>query len=72
LSLKLDRPGLRAWTAAAAPIWESPLSQSICEIADRIDGKVPTPVVGDDERDQINMITEVRRVIVDAKAPTAS
>jgi hypothetical protein len=40
--------------------------------AGRIDGKVPTPVVGDDERDQINMITEIRRVIVDAKAPTAS
>jgi hypothetical protein len=42
---------------------------AIKEIGDRVDGKVPTPVVGDDEHDPINMITEIRRVIVDPRKP---
>jgi hypothetical protein len=38
--------------------------QSIRELADRIDGKVPQALVGDDESDPINLVTEIRRVIV--------
>jgi hypothetical protein len=34
------------------------------EVADRIDGKVPQALVGDDESDPINLVTEIRRVIV--------
>jgi hypothetical protein len=33
--------------------------QAIKEIADRIDGKVPAPVVGDDEHEPINMIKKI-------------
>lgn len=38
---------------------------AIKEIADRIDGKVPQAVVGDDESDPISVVTEIRRVIVE-------
>lgn len=38
--------------------------QAIKEVADRIDGKVPQAVVGDDEHDPINLVTEIRRTIV--------
>ena len=37
---------------------------AIKEIADRLDGKVPQAVVGDDEGDPINMIARIERVIV--------
>lgn len=37
---------------------------AIKEIADRIDGKVPQAVVGDDESDPISVVTEIRRTIV--------
>jgi hypothetical protein len=43
--------------------------QAIKEVADRIDGKVPQALVGDDESDPINLVTEIRRTIV-AKAPS--
>lgn len=38
---------------------------AIKEIADRLDGKVPQALVGDDEHDAISLVTEVRRVIVE-------
>lgn len=38
--------------------------QAIKEIADRLDGKVPQALVGDDDSDPINFIHEIRRVIV--------
>jgi hypothetical protein len=38
--------------------------QAIKEVADRIDGKVPQAVVGDDEHDAINIVAEIRRTIV--------
>jgi hypothetical protein len=38
--------------------------QAIKEIADRLDGKVPQAVVGDADADPINLVTEIRRVIV--------
>lgn len=38
--------------------------QAIKEVADRIDGKVPQALVGDSEEDPINLVTEIRRVIV--------
>lgn len=37
---------------------------AIKELADRLDGKVPQALVGDDESDPINLVTEIRRVIV--------
>ncbi len=39
---------------------------AIKEIADRIDGKVPQAIVGDDEADPINILQRIERVIVDA------
>lgn len=39
--------------------------QAIREVADRLDGKVPQAVIGDSESDPINVISEIRRVIVD-------
>lgn len=39
--------------------------QAIKEVADRLDGKVPQAIVGDGESDPINLVTEIRRVIVD-------
>ncbi len=41
--------------------------QAIKEVADRLDGKVPQAVVGDDEADPISVVTEIRRIIVDPK-----
>lgn len=40
---------------------------AIKEIADRLDGKVPQAVVGDDGEDAIRMIHEIRRSIVDPR-----
>jgi hypothetical protein len=37
---------------------------AIKEIAERLDGKVPQAVVGDDDGDPINMIARIERVIV--------
>lgn len=42
--------------------------QSIREIADRLDGKVPQALVGDGDEDPINFVAEIRRIIVDPKA----
>lgn len=39
--------------------------QAIKEVADRIDGKVPQAIVGDDEHDAINLIHRIERLIVD-------
>lgn len=40
--------------------------QSIREIADRLDGKVPQAVVGDDEHSPINVVAAITRHIVRA------
>ncbi len=37
---------------------------AIKEVADRIDGKVPQAVVGDDESDPLKLVHEIRRIIV--------
>lgn len=37
---------------------------SIREVADRIDGKVPQAVIGDGDEEPINLVHEIRRVIV--------
>lgn len=39
---------------------------AIKEIADRLDGKVPQAVVGDDESDPISIVTKIERVLVRA------
>lgn len=38
--------------------------QALREIGDRVEGKVPNPVVGDSEGDPINVVTKVVREIV--------
>jgi len=38
--------------------------QAIKEVADRLDGKVPQAVVGDDELDPISLVHRIERVIV--------
>ena len=40
---------------------------AIKEVADRIDGKVPQALVGDNESDPINLLAEIRRTIVDPR-----
>lgn len=45
---------------------ENPLP-AIKEFADRMDGKVPQAIVGDDEHDPVNVLTKIERVIVKAK-----
>jgi hypothetical protein len=39
---------------------------AIREIGDRIDGKVPQGIIGDDDSDPINIVQRIERVIVDA------
>lgn len=39
---------------------------AIKEIADRLDGKVPQAVVGDNDADPIKLVHRIERVIVDA------
>ena len=39
---------------------------AIKEIADRLDGKVPQGIVGDDEHDPVNVMHTIERVIVKA------
>jgi hypothetical protein len=34
------------------------------EIGDRVDGKPPQAIVGDNEADPVNVLTEIRRIIV--------
>jgi hypothetical protein len=38
--------------------------QAIKEVADRMDGKVPQGIVGDDEADPVNVLHRIERVIV--------
>lgn len=45
---------------------------AIKEIADRLDGKVPQAVIGDDESDAIKLVHEIRRSIVDPRHPDSS
>lgn len=56
------RPGSLRWNARQ--LLEKGDVQSIKELADRMDGKVPQAVVGDDESDPINVVTQIRRIIV--------
>jgi hypothetical protein len=58
-------PGSLRWNARKL-LQQGDVS-SIREVADRIDGKVPQAVVGDNSEDPINFVAEVRRVIVDPK-----
>jgi hypothetical protein len=49
----------------AAQLLEKGDVQAIKEIADRLDGKVPTPIAGDDEN-PLSIVARIERVIVDA------
>jgi len=55
-------PGSLRWNARQ--LLDKGDVQSIKELADRMDGKVPQAVVGDDESDPINVVTQIRRIIV--------
>lgn len=43
--------------------------QAIKEVADRIDGKVPQALVGDDGEDPISVVGRIERVVVRPNAP---
>jgi hypothetical protein len=44
-------------------------TQAIKEIADRVDGKVPQAIVGDDEHDPVRLVQRIERVIVHPANP---
>lgn len=55
-------PGSLRWNARK--LLEQGEVSSIREIADRLDGKVPQAVVGDDDHDPISLVSRIERVIV--------
>jgi hypothetical protein len=58
----LAKPGSLRWNARKLlELGEVP---AIKEIADRLDGKVPQAVVGDDDSDPINLVHLIERRIV--------
>lgn len=56
------KPGSLRWNARK--LLEQGDVPAIKELADRLDGKVPQAVVGDGDEDPINVVNEIRRVIV--------
>lgn len=40
---------------------------AVREIADRLDGKVPQGIIGDNDSDPVNVLHRIERVIVNAK-----
>lgn len=46
--------------------------QAIKEVADRLDGKPPQAIVGDDDSDAVRVIHEIRRSIVDPRHPDST
>lgn len=63
-----DRKRLRSIADALLAKAESGDVQAIKEVADRLDGKAPQAIVGDDEHDPLR-IERVERVIVDPANP---
>ena len=63
------KPGSLRWNARK--LLEQGEVSSIREIADRLDGKVPQAVVGDDDLDPIRLITRIERVIVKPDDPNS-
>ena len=62
---KLEHPeGSLRWNAQIQLLKGS--EAAIREIADRLDGKVPQAIVGDDEHDPVR-VSDVRRTIVDPR-----
>lgn len=59
-----DRTKLRAVADALVEKAMGGDVSAIKEVADRIDGKVPQAVIGDEESDPINLVTRIERVIV--------
>lgn len=59
-----DKTKLRAVADALVDKAISGDVAAIKEIAERLDGKVPQAVVGDNDEDPINLIAEIRRTIV--------
>lgn len=55
-------PGSLRWNARK--LLEQGEVSSIKELADRLDGKVPQAVVGDDDEDPINLVHRIERHIV--------
>ena len=61
------KPGSLRWNARQL-LNQGDVS-SIRELADRLDGKVPQAIVGDDEQDAINVVARIERIIVDPQSP---
>jgi hypothetical protein len=58
--------GSLRWIARQQLIRAGEDTSAAREIADRLDGKVPQAVVGDDEHDPVNVLHRIERVIVDS------
>ena len=61
------KPGSLRWNARK--LLEQGEVSSIREIADRLDGKVPQAVVGDDDLDPIRLVQRIERVVVRPSDP---
>lgn len=57
-------PGSLRWNAQKLLMLGEPVS--VKEVADRLDGKVPQAVVGDNDEDPVNVLHRIERVIVDS------
>lgn len=62
-----DKTKLRAVAEALVDKAISGDVAAIKEVADRIDGKVPQALVGDNDEDPINLIGRIERIIVRPK-----
>lgn len=59
-----DMPQLMRIAAKLAARAEEGDVASIKEVFDRMDGKVPQAIVGDDDMDPVNVLARIERVIV--------
>jgi hypothetical protein len=62
-----DMPALREIAKALIDKAATGDMQAINAFADRMDGKVPQALIGDDDADPINMLIKIERVIVKPK-----
>lgn len=59
-----DGENLRAVADALVTKAKAGDVQAIKEIADRLDGKVPQAIIGDDASDPLRLVAEIRNIIV--------
>jgi len=64
-----DKRGLRKVARQLIEQAEAGDIQAIKELGDRLDGKVPQALVGDDDADPIRTVSRIERAIVDPANP---